>query len=322
MGWLRFSYRLILLPSFAALACCACRPTGNAALITTVEAPLTEISTTEANRTNAESTDKSLSLPAAQTQPANGTSASQSAYQAGINLASSAHVLSQSALSPDDWGLIASRWQRAADQLEKVSQQDSNYEQAQQKAEEYRLNAKAANERIAQLQSPIYVPLPAARPSSIRAQATESQSAPHTPSAPTGTLTTAGTAQAPFSQSTQIPILRRLHGTPIVRVTFNGSQTYEMILDTGASRTLITRQMARDLGVVTTERMIATTASQAEVSFDVGQVDTISMGGIVLENARVSIGDAVHIGLLGNDFLRDYDVTIRSQAGFVELNRT
>ncbi len=80
--------------------------------------------------------------------------------------------------------------------------------------------------------------------------------------------------------------------------------------------------MARDLGVVTTERMIATTASQAEVSFDVGQVDTISMGGIVLENARVSIGDAVHIGLLGNDFLRDYDVTIRSQAGFVELNRT
>ncbi|MEO1620798.1 MAG: hypothetical protein AAFU53_07160, partial [Cyanobacteria bacterium J06632_3] len=36
--------------------------------------------------------------------------ASFAAYQEGIRLASSASRLSESAFSPDDWGLIASRW--------------------------------------------------------------------------------------------------------------------------------------------------------------------------------------------------------------------
>ncbi|MEM9946103.1 MAG: retropepsin-like aspartic protease [Cyanobacteria bacterium P01_D01_bin.36] len=253
--------------------------------------------------------DKNQNLTPAEPQSTTQVFAASNAYQEGINLASSAHALTRSALSPDDWGLIASRWQRAADQLKKVRPQDLNYEQAQQKAEEYRLNAEAANARVTQLLEPVYVP--------ITTPATESRELARA-------RTSTNNTQAPLSSanSTQVPIVRRLHGTPIVRVTFNNSRTYEMILDTGASRTLITRQMAQDLGVVTTERMVAATASQAEVSFDIGQVDTISMGDIVLENARVSIGDAVNVGLLGNDFLRGYDVTIRAQAGVVELSST
>ena len=90
-----------------------------------------------------------------------------------------------------------------------------------------------------------------------------------------------------------------------------------MILDTGASRTLITRQMADELGVVVTEKMVAATASENEVTFDIGQVRSMSIKDITLRDARVSIGDAVSIGLLGNDFLHGYDVTIR--ADVVEL---
>ncbi|MEL6902932.1 MAG: hypothetical protein AAFP07_18495, partial [Cyanobacteria bacterium J06606_4] len=60
-------------------------------------------------------------------------------------------------------------------------------------------------------------------------------------------------------------------------------------------------------------------ASQAEVSFDVGQVGSIAVGEVTLTNARVSIGEAVEVGLLGNDFLRGYDVIIRAREGVVEL---
>ena len=321
MGWFRFSYRLILLPSFAGLACYACKPTANTAIgispPTETATAANEVSvdtepdTAKVAAINPSSTSQvSTSSTAANASSAVSIAASSSAYQEGINLASSAHTLSQSALSPDDWGLIASRWERAAAQLQKVNQQDENYEQAQQKAREYTLNAEAAKAHIAELQAPVYVPLPA----EVRTRISETPSLATQQSRPTATPPAS-------SQTIQIPIVRRLHGTPIVRVTFNHSKTYEMILDTGASRTLITRQMAQDLGVVATERMIAATASQAEVSFDIGRVSAISMGDIVLENARVSIGDAVDIGLLGNDFLQGYDGTIRAHTGFVELSK-
>ena len=80
--------------------------------------------------------------------------------------------------------------------------------------------------------------------------------------------------------------------------------------------------MANELGIVPTERMLAATASQAEVSFDIGQAASISMGDVVLRNVPVTIGDAVSLGLLGNDFLRGYDVTIRAQENVVELVRS
>ena len=255
--------------------------------------------------------------------------ASVAAYQEGIRLASSASRLSESAFSPDDWGLIASRWQRAALALEQVSESDENYTAAQEKIVDYRAQAEAADARIERMQTPIHVPLP--------------PSARRTSSAPIGrnnTLPLPGASHRPVNAAASraeeaalngsaanneaarrvtVPIVRRLHGTPVVRVTFNGAKTYEMILDTGASRTLITRQMANALDVVATEQMTAATASSSEVTFDVGRLQSISLGEITLRNTRVSIGDSVSIGLLGNDFLRGYDVIIRARTNVVEL---
>ena len=108
-----------------------------------------------------------------------------------------------------------------------------------------------------------------------------------------------------------------MHGTPVVRVMFNGVQSYEMILDTGASRTLITRAMADRLNIVSTGRMTAATASANDVTFDLGQMRSMSLGTVTLSDAQVSIGESIDIGLLGNDFLKGYDVTIRKST--VEL---
>ncbi len=295
MGLLHARYRFILLPSFLGLLCCGCRTTvatveKTAALQTTPTAVSVDLGPTEPVPT--------VSLKDA--------AESAVAYREAVNLASSAYHLSQIATSPDDWGLVASRWQRAAERLKGISAGDSNYQTAQQKSVEYAHHAQRALDRVTDLQKPAEV-------SRLRVPAAASR--------PAG-LTPAVTATAQSVRSVRVPITRRLHGTPVISVTFNGEKSYEMILDTGASRTLITRQMASELRVVTTDRMVAATASHAEVSFDIGQMQSISVGSITLPNVSVSIGESIEVGLLGNDFLRGYDVTIRDRDNVVELVAT
>ncbi|MEL6352219.1 MAG: retropepsin-like aspartic protease [Cyanobacteria bacterium J06627_28] len=323
MAWSRFSYRFILLPSFAGLFCLGCSAISNR-IEATSASDESQAATTAIDPAANASEDPNIAIRPDEIQAAEQAAAEQAGEQAreqareqaaaaslahyneGINLASSADALSQSAFSPDDWGLIVSRWQRAAQQMGQVAPGTANYEEAQAKSANYTQRAEAAQAQIAELQTITYVPLPASARRTAPPAAT---------SQPAATSSSSDDSQ----QRVRVPIVRRLHGTPVVRVTFNGVREYEMILDTGASRTLITRPMADDLGVVTIDRMIASTASAAEVTFEVGQLSSMSLGGITLNDARVSIGETVDVGLLGNDFFRGYDVNIMSSEGVVEL---
>jgi predicted aspartyl protease len=304
MSQLQSTRRFILLPSLAGLVCCACSATSSVS----VEENLASSAITELPQL-----PQSGSMPPAAAPPT-----AALAYREGINLASSAYRLSQSAVSPDDWELIASRWQQAADQLNQLKVGDQHYAIAQQKIADYTHSANQAHAQIKALQQPVNLP-PLARPT-----------APSVPTSPPSAITAqANQTQTNHTQASRaqdgrvtVPIVRRLHGTPVVAVTFNRAKTYEMILDTGASRTLITRQMANELGISATERMVAATASEAAVTFDIGQVPSIAIGNISLANARVTIGDSVNIGLLGNDFLQGYDVTIRDREVELSLSRS
>ena len=287
--------RFILLPSFVGLVCYSCG--------TPVVRVPEEVSSVSSSRA---SIDQAIdTVPAAEPAAELGLESAKpdiAAYDQGINLASSAYQLSRSALSPDDWSLVASRWQQAADQLKRVTAADEHHKIAQQKIAEYTRSADYAAERIVALQQSV----PIARPSAAQP-------------VPVSSNVSTGVATNVSPRRVSVPIVRRLHGTPVVKVTFDGVRSYEMILDTGASRTLITRQMANDLGIAPTDRMVAATASQAEVVFDIGQVRSISMGAVIIQNVSVGIGDSVEIGLLGNDFLRGHDITIRTRDNVVEL---
>jgi len=315
MGLLQSSCRFILLPGFVGLLCCGCGSADNASIeLASSEsdgelaaksgmAEASAVSTVAAQTVLAEKGASELSAVSAASAPSS-SAAAENAYREAINLASGAYHLSLSAISPDDWGLIASRWQRAADRLKQVTEADENYSVAQQKMAEYSRNAEQAIAQIQALERSVEMPLP------VRPQVLQ----------PAPSISTVGaSSSASFAGGAKIPVVRRLHGTPVVRVMFNGAKSYDMILDTGASRTLITRQMANELGIIETERMLAATASASEVSFGLGRVRSISMGQVTLQNARVGIGDAVDIGLLGNDFLSGYDVTIRDRDNVVEL---
>ncbi|MBH8555913.1 retroviral-like aspartic protease family protein [Nostocaceae cyanobacterium CENA357] len=111
----------------------------------------------------------------------------------------------------------------------------------------------------------------------------------------------------------RVPIKRRLGGTPIIDVTFNDKQTFEMIVDTGASGTLITLGMASTLKLEPTGMMKAQIADGSQVQFSTSKVNSIAVGGVVANNIEVAIAPKAGIGLLGHDFFGNYNLTVLEQ---------
>ena len=109
----------------------------------------------------------------------------------------------------------------------------------------------------------------------------------------------------------QAKIKRRAGGTPVIDVVFNGNKTFEMIVDTGASGTLITQRMATALGVKQVGTGRAGIADGSIVEFPLGVVRSIRVGGAAIQNVEVAIAKQMEIGLLGHDFFGNYDVKIK-----------
>ncbi|MEG4943977.1 retropepsin-like aspartic protease [Microcoleus sp. F4-D5] len=109
----------------------------------------------------------------------------------------------------------------------------------------------------------------------------------------------------------QAKIKRRAGGTPVIDVVFNGNKTFEMILDTGASGTLISQRMATALGVKPVRTVRAGIADGRVVEFPIGVVRSIRVGGAAIQNVEVAIAKQMAIGLLGHDFFGNYDIKIK-----------
>ena len=117
----------------------------------------------------------------------------------------------------------------------------------------------------------------------------------------------------------RVPIVRRSGKTPVVNVTFNGKKTFEMILDTGASGTLITQRMANALQLQPNGSLQASIADGSIIKLKTSQVKSIGVGGAMVNNVRVAIAPKAEIGLLGHDFFGNYDVKIGEN--MVEFHR-
>ncbi|NEQ76682.1 MAG: hypothetical protein F6K23_28800 [Okeania sp. SIO2C9] len=116
----------------------------------------------------------------------------------------------------------------------------------------------------------------------------------------------------------EIPIKSRRGGSPVIDVTFNGNQTYEMILDTGASSTLITQEMATALKVLPFDKRTFTLADGKNVELGIGIVSSISAGGLTINQFNVAVAPPdKEKGLLGQNFFGSYDMTIKEDV--VEL---
>lgn len=109
----------------------------------------------------------------------------------------------------------------------------------------------------------------------------------------------------------QAQITRRLGGIPVIEVMFNDQHSFEMIVDTGASGTLITQEMAKRLQVEPVDSVTSVVADGSKVTFDLGYVKSIAVNGAVVRDIPVAIAPRMAIGLLGHDFFGNYDVQIK-----------
>jgi aspartyl protease family protein len=110
-----------------------------------------------------------------------------------------------------------------------------------------------------------------------------------------------------------VPIKRRQGGIPVIEVTLNEEETVEMMVDTGASATLLSSETAQRLGVKLEGTVLASTPSQRQAQFRAGRVASLNAGGAVAENLRVLISPVLSIGLLGQNFFSRYDVVIKEK---------
>ncbi|AFY75207.1 putative aspartyl protease [Synechococcus sp. PCC 7502] len=108
----------------------------------------------------------------------------------------------------------------------------------------------------------------------------------------------------------QAKIKRRDNGIPVIDVKF-GNRIFEMIVDTGASGTIITTDMAQALGIVPVAKTLVNTVGANNVELPLGYVPRIEVEGIVAQNVLVGIIPALQIGLLGHDFFGDFEMTVK-----------
>lgn len=138
-------------------------------------------------------------------------------------------------------------------------------------------------------------------------------------SSSTGSTATVGRKAPGKSDVVIVPIKYRAGRTPVIEVTFNGNKRFDMIVDTGASSTLITKTMANSLNIQATGSREATIADGSLINFPTGQMKSIEAGGLSLNNAEVSIAAKMELGLLGHDFFGDYDIQIKEKT--IEFSR-
>ncbi|MDF2387044.1 retroviral-like aspartic protease family protein [Nostoc ellipsosporum NOK] len=240
-------------------------------------------------------------------------------FELGLDKAAGAVSISQSAQSPDDWNLVASQFQEAIALMRKVQRQSPDFAIAQAKISEYQRKYKYAKSKATPSNQAL---VETEQPQKVVVVVPQTSTAPKVtiPVAPPA-LTKQPTAKVnspspelltPDKEVFTAPIKRRAGGTPIVEVTFNGQRKFDMIVDTGASGSVITQQMALDLGVIPVGKAKANTASSRAVEFPVGYVDSMAVGSLVVNRLPVAIAGAeLETGLLGHDFFGNYDVTIK-----------
>lgn len=257
-------------------------------------------------------------LSSPEPQPQTPSAIELNSFEMALDKAAGAMTISKSAQSPDDWKLVVSQFQDAIALMKNVQQESPNFTVAQIKISEYQRQIKYALDQA----TPKPLPPIAAKPQRVvvvvpSRKTTLNSTQPLPPVLP---------KRQPLPQSVLLPtrqieqeqdvfiapIKRRIGGTPIIDVTFNGQRRFEMIVDTGASGTVITQNMANALGIVAVGKAKANTASSKQVEFTIGYVDSMAAAGVMVNKVPVAIaGSDLETGLLGHDFFGNYDVTIK-----------
>lgn len=125
----------------------------------------------------------------------------------------------------------------------------------------------------------------------------------------------------------EIPLMSQLNNSLAVPVAINQQYMATFLVDTGASRTVITPRLARKLGIeITPEtpRMTILTANGV-VQAPIAHLQKLSLGSVEIRNIAVVVkelnqDDLLLSGLLGMDFFQNMDLTIRQNKLILNIN--
>jgi aspartyl protease family protein len=133
-------------------------------------------------------------------------------------------------------------------------------------------------------------------------------------------------AAAPPASKASVPFEK--HGAVvIVKATLNGKAPVKLILDTGATFTMISSATAKQLDIDTSQnpRSLPFQTANGMIQAPLINLDSISVAGLELKNLTAAVHDALPdpdvAGLLGLNFLTNFRLDIDSEKGLVHLEK-
>jgi clan AA aspartic protease (TIGR02281 family) len=113
----------------------------------------------------------------------------------------------------------------------------------------------------------------------------------------------------------------------VVDATLNGKIPAKLIVDTGASYTMISSAMARELGInlEQSRRTVPFQTANGLIQAPLTDLDSITVGGMEIKNLTAAVHDALPnskvAGLLGLNFLSNFRLDIDTQNGVLHLEK-
>ena len=114
--------------------------------------------------------------------------------------------------------------------------------------------------------------------------------------------------------------LKKIGGSLVVQVTLNMERTAHLIVDTGATLTVLSTAIALDLGILgtTDNELLTINTAGGSVQVNINYLASINIGNARAENIAVAIHDLPDIpeeieGLLGMSFLKHFLITLDAE---------
>jgi clan AA aspartic protease (TIGR02281 family) len=133
---------------------------------------------------------------------------------------------------------------------------------------------------------------------------------------------------APVAPPSKASVPFEKHGAVvIVQATLNGKAPVKLILDTGASFTMISSAAAKqlDIEIQQNSRSMPFQTANGMIQAPLINLDSIAVAGLELKNLTAAVHDALPdpevAGLLGLNFLTHFRLDIDSEKGFVHLEK-
>jgi aspartyl protease family protein len=125
-----------------------------------------------------------------------------------------------------------------------------------------------------------------------------------------------------------IPV-RRIGQLYVVPVELNGAKTAHLILDTGASHTILSQELVRDLALMPSDfrpGLVVLKTAGGSVDAQVVRIDSMKIATAEVKNSSAAVHTVPDFppgidGLLGLSFLHQFEVTLDSSKGELRLKK-